>query len=84
MWGLLRRGHCPEAAVGERQIMFSWEITVGQQAWIMVSGVFAELSFSKTFSHNIHRTLVLMFPVNFRLIIALQANSGTLLTFSSS
>ena len=82
--GLLRRGHCPGAADGERQIMFNSEIAVGQQTWMVLSGGFAELSFSKTFNHNIHRTLVLMFPINFRLIMALQANSGTPLAFLNS
>lgn len=83
MRGLLRRCHCPGAADGETQIMFNYEIAVGQQTWIVLSGGFAELCFSKTFSHNIHRTLVLMFPINFRVIMALQANSGALLAFSS-
>lgn len=64
--------------------MLNYETAVGQQTCMVLSGGFAELSFSKTFSYNIHRTFILMFAINFRLVMALQVNSGALLAFSSS
>lgn len=62
MSSLLRKGHYPGAADRERQIMLNYETAVGQQTCWWLSSGFAELSFSENFSHNIHWTLVLMFP----------------------
>lgn len=68
----------------ERGRQYSTIEIVGQQTWMVLSGGFAELSFFKTFSHSIHKTFVLIFPINSRLATALQANAGALLAFSSS